>query len=92
VRSLRSLLGIRARYTGNLAYDVSADGQRFLKAPAKRAEKPPPFYHRLTFRRGTIYGARFAPNGQTVVYTAAWDGQPPKIFATRLGSVESREL
>jgi Tol biopolymer transport system component len=51
-----------------------------------------PTYRRLTFRRGTVYGARFAPDGQTVVYSAAWEGQPARLFATRIGSVESREL
>src|SRR6266508_1110957 len=51
-----------------------------------------PSYRRLTFRRGTVVGARFAPDGQTVVYTAAWEGQPFRIFATRAGSIESRSL
>src|SRR6266540_1144591 len=51
-----------------------------------------PSYRRLTFRRGTVIGARFAPDGQTVVYTAAWEGQPFRIFATRAGSIESRSL
>ena len=39
-----------------------------------------------------MVGARFAPDGQTVVYTASWDGQPFRIFATRAGSMESRSL
>ena len=51
-----------------------------------------PSYKRLTFRRGTVVGARFAPDGQTVVYTASWDGQPFRVFATRAGSMESRGL
>ena len=51
-----------------------------------------PSYKRLTFRRGTVVGARFAPDGQTVVYTASWAGQPFRIFATRAGSMESRSL
>jgi eukaryotic-like serine/threonine-protein kinase len=52
----------------------------------------PPSYTQLTFRRGTIGSARFAPDGQTVVYAAAWDGEPMRLFATRLGSRESRDL
>ena len=51
-----------------------------------------PSYKRLTFRRGTVFGARFAPDGQTVVYTAAWEGQPARTYVTRIGSIESREL
>src|ERR1700674_1739668 len=59
---------------------------------AIRQKPSNPSYKRLTFRRGTVYGARFAPDGQTVVYTAAWEGQPARIFATRAGSIESRSL
>jgi len=43
---------------------------------------PPPTYSRLTFEAGTIYSARFAPNGQSVVYSAAWDDKPVQLFST----------
>jgi len=59
---------------------------------AIRQKPSAPSYKRLTFRRGTVFGARFAPDGQTAVYAAAWEGQPPRIFATRAGSIESRSL
>jgi Tol biopolymer transport system component len=52
----------------------------------------PPVYHLLTYRRGTIRMARFAPDGQTIVYSAAWEGKPFDIFTTRVGSPESRSL
>jgi eukaryotic-like serine/threonine-protein kinase len=55
-------------------------------------KESPVSYTRLSFRRGTVYSARFAPDGQTVVYSAAWEGEPAKIFATRAGSNESRQL
>ena len=32
--------------------------------------------HRFTYREGIIYSARFAPDGQTVIYSAAWEGRP----------------
>ena len=32
------------------------------------------------YRRGYLTGARFAPDGQTIVYSAAWDGKPSEIF------------
>ena len=57
-----------------------------------RPPPPPPSYTQLTFRRGTILNARFAPDGETAVYSAAWDGQPARVFTTRLGSRESRDL
>ena len=51
---------------------------------------PPPTFQQLTFRRGELYSARFAPDGQTVIYAAAWDGKPVEIFATRTDRPESR--
>ncbi len=51
---------------------------------------PPPSFHQLTFRRGEIVSARFAPDGQTILYTAAWDGKPIEIFVSRPESPESR--
>ena len=51
-----------------------------------------PTYAQLTFRRGMLYHARFAPDGQTLIYSAAWNGNPAEIFSTRAGSNESRSL
>jgi eukaryotic-like serine/threonine-protein kinase len=47
---------------------------------------------RLTFRRGMVISARFAPDGQSVVYSAAWDGQPIEIATTRPESPGSRPI
>ncbi len=52
----------------------------------------PPGFHRLTFRRGSIRAARFAPDGQTIVYGAAWEGKPVELFTTRYDSTDSRSL
>ncbi len=46
----------------------------------------------MTFRTGSVNHARFAPDGQTIVYSAAWGTDPIAIFSTRLGSEEFREL
>ena len=51
-----------------------------------------PSFHKLTFRRGSVEAARFAPDGQTVVYSAAWDDDRLRLFSTRPESPESREL
>lgn len=51
-----------------------------------------PVFQQLTYRRGTVRAARFAPDGQTVVYSAAWEGRPIELFSTRPGSAESRSL
>src|SRR5262249_2601455 len=37
-----------------------------------------------------ILSARFAPDGQTILYTAAWENRPMEIFSRRLESPESR--
>lgn len=46
-------------------------------------ERAPLAYERLTFRQGPINAAAFAPDGKTVVYGAAWEGQPFRIYQTR---------
>jgi Tol biopolymer transport system component len=51
-----------------------------------------PVFQRLTFRDGTVFLARFAPDGQTIVYSGAWDGAAFQLFSTRPGSAESRSL
>jgi len=48
-----------------------------------------PILHRITFRRGTILGARFMSDGN-LIYAAAWDGRPPDMFVAQRGSAESR--
>ena len=46
----------------------------------------------LTFRTGSVSAARFAPDGETVLYSAAWGGEHYALFMTRRGSAESRAL
>jgi hypothetical protein len=50
----------------------------------------PPSFHQLTFRRGWIQSARFASDGQTILYSASWEGKPEEIFVGRPESPESR--
>lgn len=47
---------------------------------------------RITFERGNIYDAGFAPDGHTVIYSAAWEGRPYALFSTREGAGESMPL
>jgi serine/threonine protein kinase/Tol biopolymer transport system component len=49
-------------------------------------------FQRLSFQRGTILSARFAPDGRTVIYGASWDGNPTRLFSTRPESPESSAL
>jgi hypothetical protein len=49
-------------------------------------------YHQLTFRKGTVLSARFAPDNRTIIYSAAWSGKDPELFSTRQDSIESRPV
>jgi serine/threonine protein kinase/Tol biopolymer transport system component len=53
---------------------------------------PSPDFHRVTFERGTVYSARFTPDGHTVVYGASWNGRPLQIFSTIPDSLMARPL
>jgi serine/threonine protein kinase/WD40 repeat protein len=57
-----------------------------------RGTQPPAIFKRITFRSGTIFNARFSPDGQTVFYGARWGGKPMAIFSVREDSPESRDL
>lgn len=61
-------------------------------AGKRHGTMPPPTFRRLTFRSGTIYNARFSPDGQTIFYGARWAGRPVSVFAVRADSPESRDL
>jgi len=52
----------------------------------------PPSYQQISFGSGTIRSARFAPDGHTIVYAAAWDGGPPKLFLKHPSSPDSLPL
>jgi eukaryotic-like serine/threonine-protein kinase len=49
-------------------------------------------FQRITFRHGHIWSARFAPDGNTIVYGASWNGEPYKLFLTRTDASESIPL
>jgi Tol biopolymer transport system component len=58
----------------------------------RMATRPLPYFTQLTFQRGTIVTARFAPDGRTVLYSAAWDGRPIETFSTGLDLPGPRSL
>ncbi|HVS30556.1 MAG TPA: protein kinase [Thermoanaerobaculia bacterium] len=50
-------------------------------------------FRRITFRRGEVRSARFTPDGDTIVYSAAWDGAPSsEIYVASRQSPEARPL
>jgi hypothetical protein len=79
------------RAAAGLVGTAAIAGLAFV-AGRRAAEKRPPIFKQLTFRRGWVDEARFAPDGQTIVYGAGWDGKPVELFQTRTDSPESRPL
>jgi serine/threonine protein kinase len=69
------------------AAGVYARKQMFSPSPLV-----PPTYRQLTFRRGSIRSARFAPDGQTILYSAAWQGSPVDVFTARPEAPEARSM
>jgi len=61
-------------------------------AGKQRDSAAPLVFRRLTFQRGYIWSARFAPDGRTVVYGAAWGGEPVQLYSTREESPDSLRL
>jgi len=80
---IASLAGLIAMLTG------LGMGMFLLRRPTQVSL---PVYHPLSFRRGIVHAARFAPDGKTIIYSAAWEGKPLQLFTTRPDSPESHEL
>jgi Tol biopolymer transport system component len=51
-----------------------------------------PTYHRITFHRGTVFAARFTPDGKTIAYSATWEGGPAELYTVRTEFPESRPI
>jgi hypothetical protein len=75
-----------------LAVLAALAGIYLLGRRADRTRTDSPSFRQLTFRNAGISTARFAPDGQTVVYAAQWEGKPPELFTARLDSPETRSL
>jgi serine/threonine protein kinase/Tol biopolymer transport system component len=71
-----------------LALAIAALSIAYLLRPAPTH----PSYTRVTFESGTVYAARFASNGQSVIYSAAWNGKPVQLFSTIGNSLLSQPL
>jgi eukaryotic-like serine/threonine-protein kinase len=63
----------------------------WLGRSSVRSQQPPEI-QRLTVNRGTVYSARFTPDGRNAIYAAAWEGAPVGIFSTDLKFHGSRSL
>src|SRR5262249_36679932 len=53
----------------------------FVSSAGKKAGfVQPPSFRQITFSRGEVGSALFAPDGQTIVYSAGWEGKPFEVF------------
>ena len=72
-----------------LALVVTATGVRLSSGPSvSRAWQ----FRQITFGRGQISGARFAPDGESILYTANWDDGPRQLYVTHPSRPESRRI
>jgi eukaryotic-like serine/threonine-protein kinase len=51
-----------------------------------------PSIRQLTFRRGSVTSARFAPDGRTVYFSASWNGEPSRVYSTTTRSPDYHPL
>jgi Tol biopolymer transport system component len=51
-----------------------------------------PVFRQLTFRHGSLRGARLSTDGQTIVYSAAWIGTPPQVYVVRADNPQSASI
>jgi DNA-binding winged helix-turn-helix (wHTH) protein/Tol biopolymer transport system component len=84
-----TLLALAA--TAGVFYSGSRWGRPLVSSRDPTAERSHTWL-RVTFRRGFQTEARFAPDGQNVIYDAEWDGKRSEIFLTRIGSPEARSF
>ncbi len=83
----------RAGFVFPLLALLAGAGVTWWLASLARQPATAPSFQRITFRRGNVLHGRFAPDGQTVVYAAAWDGAPAELFLARTEEAgESRPI
>ena len=84
--SRRSALALGA--TTLLLTSIGAAGGAWFQ----RNRNNTPSFRRLTFRRGLIRSARVAPDGQTVLVGALWEGERCRVYTSRIDNPESSAL
>jgi eukaryotic-like serine/threonine-protein kinase len=81
-----------ALVAGIVAGAAALAGMLFLGRRIERATVAAPRFRQLTFRGAGIGSARFAPDGQTIVFSSETEGRPPGLFSMRLDGPELRSL
>jgi Tol biopolymer transport system component len=87
VRSRRLVTGIAVLAAAALLIALGVGAARWLWS------RPTPItYRQLTFQRGFISAARFAPDGHTILYSASWGDEPMRVYSARSDAMESQPL
>jgi eukaryotic-like serine/threonine-protein kinase len=71
---------------------VSASSVAGFFVGQRSATPSVPTFRELSFRRGALLAARFAPDPRSAVYSASWEGAPEAVFISSANSTESRDL
>ncbi|HTO87722.1 MAG TPA: serine/threonine-protein kinase, partial [Thermoanaerobaculia bacterium] len=83
----------RWRLVGALAALLAVVGASYWTGRrVQLASASNPRFRQLTFRGAGIGTARFAPDGQTIVFSTQTEGKPPELLAMRLDGPEARPL
>ncbi len=77
-KSRRHLLAAAA--VSLLLIVAGATGTLYLSRRAQSTAEPE--FRRLTFRNGVVSRALFVPGSNSILYTAAWEGQPSRSYLT----------
>lgn len=78
------------RFRAAAAAGVLAVSTAIFLAQTSR-DDPQPVFRQLTFRHGSLRGARLAADG-TIVYSAAWIGTPAQVYVVRPDSPQSGSI
>jgi Tol biopolymer transport system component len=85
-RGLRAAVGFAI--AGAMLLAGVAVGRRTVVPPRVEA----PAFEAKTFDSEAIFAARFAPDGQTIVFSAALQGNEPQLFVSRPGGTAPQPL
>ncbi|HEX3354661.1 MAG TPA: protein kinase [Terriglobales bacterium] len=82
----------RPLWAGVALLALAASAIAGFLAGERSATPAVPTFRELSFRRGALLAARFAPDPRSAVYSAAWEGDPEAVFISSPNSTESRDL
>src|SRR5437870_2372905 len=90
IAAIRDRKSRRAMIVAAIAAVVLAAATAGWVAAWRMSRRPPPQFHRLTFRNTTILAGFFAPGQRSVVFSAL--NPDPELFTTTLGQPEMRSV